>query len=154
MRPSLFSGGPDPLVAANWVHDMEDILAVLSCTDEQKVLFATFKLTGEAKRWWRLARLSAKAVEFLHLTQGSLIVQQYMARIIELSQFAPFLVPDEERKVRKFEEGLRQSLLERVIGFQAQTVAEVVDRAAVIESGLQRGTAAQSQGKRLAPSDV
>ncbi|XP_057954209.1 uncharacterized protein LOC131148506 [Malania oleifera] len=146
MRPSLFFGGPDPLVAENCVQDIEDMLIVLSCTDEQKVLFATFKLTEEAKRWWRSARLleeqrlepiavtwscfreisferyfpaivrSAKVVEFLHLTQGSITVSQYAARFIKLSRFAPYLVPDEERKVRKFEEGLRQSLFEQVVG--------------------------------------
>ncbi|XP_057954132.1 pre-rRNA-processing protein SRD1-like [Malania oleifera] len=50
---------------------------------------------------------SAKALEFLYLTQGPLTVQQYASRFIELSRFAPYLVPDEERKARKFEEGLR-----------------------------------------------
>ena len=37
---------------------MEKLLEALDCTDSQKVRFATFKLTGEAKRWWR----SAKAI--------------------------------------------------------------------------------------------
>ncbi|XP_057969443.1 uncharacterized protein LOC131158593 [Malania oleifera] len=174
MRPPSFSGGADPLIDENWVQDMEDMLAVLLCTYGQKVLFVTFKLTGEAKSWWRLARLlkeqrpnlvamtwsrfrkiffkryflaivrSAKAAEFLHLTQGQMTIQQYAARFIELSRFAPYLVPNEERKARKFKEGLRHNLFKQVIGFRAQIFTEVVDRAVVIESGLQRGIAAQS----------
>ncbi|XP_057977126.1 uncharacterized protein LOC131164127 [Malania oleifera] len=137
MRPPSFSGGVDPLMAENWVQDIEDMLIVLPCTYEQKVLFATFKLTGEAKCQWRSARLleeqipnsvartwtrfreiffkryfaatirSAKEAEVLHLTQGSMTVQQYVARFIELSQFTQYLVSTKERKARKFEEGLR-----------------------------------------------
>ncbi|XP_057981190.1 zinc finger BED domain-containing protein RICESLEEPER 3-like [Malania oleifera] len=34
MRPPSFAKGVDPLVADNWVQDIEDILAVLLCTDE------------------------------------------------------------------------------------------------------------------------
>ncbi|XP_057952448.1 uncharacterized protein LOC131146712 [Malania oleifera] len=142
------------------------MLAVLPCIDEQKVLFATFKLTGEAKPWWRSARLieeqrpdpvpvtwshfrnlfferyfpatvqREKAIEFLHLTQGQMTVSQYAALFIKLSRFAPHLTMDKEKKVRKFKEGLRQNLFEQVIGFQAQTFVEVVDRATVIESGM------------------
>ena len=32
---------------------MEKLLEALDCTDFQKARFATFKLIGEAKRWWR-----------------------------------------------------------------------------------------------------
>ncbi|XP_057958445.1 uncharacterized protein LOC131151210 [Malania oleifera] len=171
MRPPSFSGGADPLVAENWVQDIEDMLAVLSCIDEQKVLFAMFKLTGEVKHWWRSVRLSeeqrlefvavttsrfrklffkwyfpttvrsAKAAKFLHLMQGQMTVLQYATRFIELSRFAPYLVPDEEKKARKFKEDLNESLFEQVVSFRGQTFSEIVDRVAVIEGGLQRGIA-------------
>jgi hypothetical protein len=32
---------------------VEELLATLGCTNEQKVAYATYKLTGEAKRWWQ-----------------------------------------------------------------------------------------------------
>ncbi|XP_057969573.1 uncharacterized protein LOC131158731 [Malania oleifera] len=132
--PSFF-GGADPVVAENWVRDIEDMLAVLLCIEEKKVPFVVFKLTGEAKCWWSSVRLleeqrpklvavtwshfrelffkryfpatikKAKAVEFLYLTWGYMTVHQYAVRFIELSQFASYLVPDEEKKARKFKEG-------------------------------------------------
>ncbi|XP_057976103.1 uncharacterized protein LOC131163525 [Malania oleifera] len=104
IKPPSFSRGASPLMAENWVQDIEDMLAVLPCTDEQKVLFATYKLTREAKQWWRLVRLlekqkpdpvaetwshfreiffkryfpatirSVKAAVFLHLTHGPMAV--------------------------------------------------------------------------------
>ncbi|XP_057968055.1 uncharacterized protein LOC131157727 [Malania oleifera] len=181
MRPPSFSGGADFLAAENWVQDIEDMLPVLKCTNEQKVVFVMFKLRGEARCWWRSARLikeqildlvpvmwsrfkelfferyfptiiwSAKAAEFMHLSQGQITVSQYVARFIELSQFVPHMALGEEKKVRKFEEGMRKNLFEQVIGFWAQTFADVVDRATVIESGMQKGTTAQSQRNRPMP---
>ncbi|XP_057965320.1 uncharacterized protein LOC131155889 [Malania oleifera] len=134
MIPPSFVGGADTTVVENWVQDVEDKLVVLSCTNEQKVSFATSKLTGEAKRWWRST--SAKAAEFLHLTQGQMTVQQCATQFIELSRFASHLAPDEGKKARKCEEGLRQNVFDHVIDFRAQTFVKDVDRASVIESGM------------------
>ncbi|XP_057972791.1 uncharacterized protein LOC131160936 [Malania oleifera] len=135
MKPPSFAGGANSLVAENWVQDMEDMLAVLPCTYEQTRLARLLKEQRPkpvAVTWSRFREIffekyspttvkSAKAAEFLHLTQGSITVQKYVARFIELSRFATYLVPDEEKMARKFEEGLRQSLFEQVIGFWAQT---------------------------------
>jgi hypothetical protein len=35
------------------LNDVEELLATLGCTNEQKVAYAAYKLTGEAKRWWQ-----------------------------------------------------------------------------------------------------
>ncbi|XP_057969504.1 uncharacterized protein LOC131158652 [Malania oleifera] len=105
-----------------WMQEMEKILILLNCTKEQKVLFATFKLTREAERWWHAMKLleeqrvvpiamtwvrfkqvfydqyfpattrNAKAEEFFSLTQGRLTIQQYTAKFMELSHFAPFVL--------------------------------------------------------------
>jgi hypothetical protein len=40
------------ICAKNWLNDVEELLATLGCTNEQKVAYTTYKLTGEAKRWW------------------------------------------------------------------------------------------------------
>lgn len=39
--------------------------------------------------------------------QGSMFVKENAAKFMELSQFAPYLIPNEEKKARKFEEGLQ-----------------------------------------------
>jgi hypothetical protein len=43
----------DHTSAENWLNDVEELLATLGCTNEQKVAYAAYKLTGEAKRWWQ-----------------------------------------------------------------------------------------------------
>jgi hypothetical protein len=37
--------------AENWLNDVEELLAILRCTNEQKVAYVAYKLTREAKHW-------------------------------------------------------------------------------------------------------
>ena len=37
--------------AKSWLSDVEELLATLGCTNEQKVAYAAHKLIGEAKCW-------------------------------------------------------------------------------------------------------
>ncbi|XP_057962334.1 uncharacterized protein LOC131153903 [Malania oleifera] len=181
LKPSAFAGSVDPLVAESWVQEMEKMLAVLSCTEAQKVLFATFKLTREAERWWQAVKLLeeqrvvptnmtwsrfrelfydryfpattrvAKAEEFFHLNQGQLTVQQYAAKFMELSRFAPFMVPDEFQKARWFERGLKPRIHEQVAVLKVQNFSKLVDRATVAELSLQRSAEMTEQRKRPMP---
>ncbi|XP_059455138.1 uncharacterized protein LOC132185376 [Corylus avellana] len=134
-RPPIFDGQPDAIATENWVLQIEKLMDVMNCTEEQRVKYATFYLTEGAERWWtaqkehlqqRLGAIipwmdfkeaflerffpqttrQAKAQEFTDLIQGSMTVEQYAAKFIELSRFAPYLVSTEELTARKFERGL------------------------------------------------
>ncbi|XP_057953799.1 uncharacterized protein LOC131148080 [Malania oleifera] len=181
LKHSTFAGSVDPLVAEIWVQEMEKMLAVLSCTEAQKVLYATFKLTWEAERWWQVVKLleeqrvvptdmtwsrfkelfydryfpattrATKAEEFFHLTQWQLTVQQYAAKFMELSRFAPFMVLDEFQKARWFERGLRPRIHKQVAVLKVQRFSELVDRATVAQLSLQRSAEMAEQRKRPMP---
>ncbi|XP_057976531.1 uncharacterized protein LOC131163769 [Malania oleifera] len=131
-RPPSFARGANPLVPENWVQDIEDILAALLCTDKQR--WRSVRVLEEQRSdpivmtWSRFREIfferyflatirSVKASEFMYLTQGSMTVQQYATRFVELFWFTSYMVPDEDRKAGKFEEGLRQNLYEEVVGF-------------------------------------
>ncbi|XP_057981297.1 uncharacterized protein LOC131166739 [Malania oleifera] len=169
LKPSTFEGGTDLIKAETWMQEMEKILVVLNCTEEQKVLFATFKLTREAKQWWHAVKLleeqqavpivmtwghfkqvfydryfpattrNVKADKFFNLTQGCLTVQQYAARFLELSFFVPFMVSYEYQKARWFERGLNHRIHEHMVCLQIQDFTELVDKATVVEPSLQKG---------------
>ncbi|KAF5447232.1 hypothetical protein F2P56_032800 [Juglans regia] len=111
MHPPIFYGRGDPTLAEDWIQDIEEVLRVLNCIDKQKVLYSAFKLTGEAKRWW-ISERSIREADGRGV--GTMTVHQYAARYIELSRFALYLIPDEEKKTRKFEEGLNNQIYERV----------------------------------------
>ena len=64
----------------------------------------------------------AKAQEFLELKQGAKTVIEYVAKFIELARFADDYVATDAAKVRRFENGLRLSILGRIIGLRLQNM--------------------------------
>ena len=179
-HPPTFDGRGNANAAEDWIQDIEEIFGVLECTDQQKVKFAAFKLSGEAKRWWNSEKVireaegigvivwaqfkqnffdrffpkadrEARAREFTNLVQGTMTVRQYAARFAELSRFAAYLIPDEEKKTRKFEEGLNYRIYERVMVLQIQNFSELVHKAMLVEQNLKRGAELQEQRKRATP---
>jgi hypothetical protein len=46
-----FDGRGDHIRVENSLNDVEELLATLGYTNEQKVVYAAYKLTREAKRW-------------------------------------------------------------------------------------------------------
>ncbi|MQM12179.1 hypothetical protein Taro_045095 [Colocasia esculenta] len=67
--------------------------------------------------------------EFLSLTQGSMTILEYNARFSELSKYAPHIVSDERRKVKKFVMGLRPSLRTRLVAIDHRTLDEALSAA-------------------------
>ncbi|KAF5464932.1 hypothetical protein F2P56_014969 [Juglans regia] len=55
----------------------------------------------------------SRARQFMDLTQGSMTVAQYATTFMELSRFASYIIPDEEKKAEKFERGLNRRIRER-----------------------------------------
>jgi hypothetical protein len=181
-HPPVFEGQPDAIAAENWVSQMEKLMEVMCCTDDQMVRYATFKLTAEAERWWiakkeHLQQLlgdgvpitwkdfknaflerffpqsvrQAKAQEFTDLVQGSLTVEQYAAKFIELSRFAPYLVSTEDLKARKFERGLQSRIMNQVVGFEISNLSDLISKASVIERTFKINAESFNQKKRTAP---
>ncbi|XP_020259570.1 uncharacterized protein LOC109836056 [Asparagus officinalis] len=52
MSPPSFQGGSDPTMAQEWLKKMEKYFRALGCSEEQKVIYATFMLEGDAEIWW------------------------------------------------------------------------------------------------------
>ncbi|XP_057958535.1 uncharacterized protein LOC131151297 [Malania oleifera] len=139
INPPAFTGGPDLVAVENWVQEIEEIMVELNCTDKQMVRYAAFKMTGEAKRWW----LSMKLLED---QRGDMTVAEYTAKFVELSRFAPFLIPNEVRKY------VRCKIYELVVRFQVQSFSELVDKASVLEKSIQSSIESSEQKKTPAPS--
>ena len=61
MKPPVFEGEVDPLQAEAWLLQIEKILDVMNCTDEQRVSFSSFIFQKEAEHWWRAVKSSVKS---------------------------------------------------------------------------------------------
>ena len=53
----------------------------------------------------------AEVGEFMDLVQGKILVIEYAAKFLQLSQFGMYLIPNEERKVKNFERDLDTRIL-------------------------------------------
>jgi hypothetical protein len=51
-RPLPFAIAPEPMGAEDWLTDTERKLKTFGCSEEEKVRYATYLLTGPAASWW------------------------------------------------------------------------------------------------------
>lgn len=164
MNPPSFKGAPEPAMAETWVKKLEKVFKILKCTDQQKVQLAVYMLEGEVDDWWAnieegfqkngvqitwdlfvktfYQRYFSEAVqekkeqEFLNLKQGDMSVNEYQAKFNALSRFAPHIVSDEARKVRRFEKGLRSSIRNKMIPQRLKKSEDALATAQLIEQDL------------------
>lgn len=158
LKPLTFPGGLDPVKANEWLESIEKISQVMLCEGREKVALAAYNLTGEAQRWWTLVKKTepqmvwerfyevfnqkyippsikdSKSMEFQNLKQKSgMTVAQYEAEFTTLAHYAPHLIPDDNMKARRFEDGLDPELRKIIKSLKLPTYAEVLDRALMLE---------------------
>ena len=79
---------------------------------------------------------TAKAQEFLELKQGEMTVMDYATRFKELARFADDYVAIDLAKVRRFENGLKLSIRDMIVGLRLQDMDSMVGIALTIEREL------------------
>ncbi|XP_071932186.1 uncharacterized protein [Coffea arabica] len=157
-----FLGGPDPDVAERWLEKMIDIFAALHYTEERHVTFAVFQLEGAARSWWNIIRLKwereqtprtwvnfmrefntkyfppliqeKKEDEFIRLHQGTQTVVEYESQFTRLSKFAPELIMTEQRRRRRFVQGLNVEIQKDLVVAQLNTFSDAVKKVQRVES--------------------
>jgi hypothetical protein len=51
-KPATFASSPDTLHADDWLKSMEKMMIIAQCSDQEKALYASGRLTGSATDWW------------------------------------------------------------------------------------------------------
>src|SRR5437016_4755223 len=161
-HPPIFSKVEDPLEADSWLRLMEAKFELLTCTEEQKTLFATHQLRGPAASWWETylatqpvryrvpwtefkaafrahhvpsSLIKIKLREFLTLKQGTRTVREYVQKFNELSRYAPGHVDTDEKRTECFLEGMTPKLRSR-LGHRFDNFNQLVDNAIAMEEDL------------------
>ncbi|XP_027152140.1 uncharacterized protein LOC113752211 [Coffea eugenioides] len=119
--PLKFLRGPEPEVAENWFERIEDIFAALHYTEERQVTFAVFQL--EEKR----------EDEFIKLHQDALSVAEYETHFTRLSKFAPELVFSEQKRIRRFVQGLNVEIQKDLAVAQFDTFKDALEKSQRVE---------------------
>ncbi|XP_071925131.1 transposon Tf2-1 polyprotein [Coffea arabica] len=177
--PPKFYGGPEPDIAEGWWERISDIFAALNYTEERQVTFAAFQFEGAARSWWNLIRtnwdrnhtprtwanftreFNAKFLppliqekredDFIKCKQGAMSVAEYEVQFTKLSRFAPELVTTEQRRVRRFVQGLNVEIQEGLAAVRIDTFADAVEKAQRVEVARAQVKSFQAK-KRFAPS--
>ena len=175
-----FRGTEDVLKADEWLEHIEDVFGTVICTQKQKVSLISSMLREVAKTWRKsvseaTSKLSEamiwetfkqqfqrkfvpehvrqkKESEFLHLKQGQLIVAAYVHTILQLSKYATDLVDTEDRKVKRFLNGLNPTYKKMLLANKPTTINDVVDRAYMAEE-VQREEIAENESAKRSSSE-
>ena len=88
----------------------------------------------------------AKAREFLELKQRTMTILKYMAKFIELARFGDDYLASDMAKVRKFEDGLKLSILGKIVGLLLQDMDSMVRTSLAIEREIDDARSIQDTG--------
>ncbi|XP_030520199.2 uncharacterized protein LOC115733708 [Rhodamnia argentea] len=178
LKPPKFSGVGDPEAATHRIKELEKAFALLRCNEEDKVTLAVYRLQGNAKTWWQATQgrvfpdgtvpvwdafveafnnkyfsecaRERKMAEFMRPSQNRMSVDQYEAKFSELSMYAPRMVEDPVDRARRFRDGLKPELKDRLVPLNLKDYNEPYERAQMIERNMmERATAS---GSRFVPS--
>jgi hypothetical protein len=159
-KPPTFANSPDPLHVDDWLKSVKKMLIIAQCSDREKVLYASGRLTSPAADWWDsyvvahdaadtitwaefstqfrnyhipAGLMKIKKKECLSLKQGSMSVSEYRDRFIQLSRYAPDEVAEDERKQEHFIEGLNGPLQCALVAHTFPSFQRLLDKALAIE---------------------
>lgn len=174
VKPPEFHGSTDPTEARVWLKEIEKAFVLVKVDENQKTDFASYFLKSEANYWWE----SAKALEqgdlvswerftelflgkyfpkymqgqmelkFLELKQENLSVSEYERKFIELSRFVPEYVDSDEKRAKRFQQGLKPWIRSRVALFELNTYVGVVQKALVAEGESEHSLKERENNKR------
>ena len=155
--PPKFLGGPDPERAERWLKTIINIFAALNYKEKRQVNLSVFQFEGPTRAWWNVIRVKwereqitwtwlnfvrefnekylppivqkKRKNDFIRLRQGGLSVFEYETQCTKLSKFAPELIATEQRRVRRFVQGLNVEIQEVLAAAQINTFMEVLEKA-------------------------
>lgn len=173
-NPTEFSGTTGPTKVQSWVREIEKAFEIVKVRNDQKTIFATYMLKDEANFWWEAKKghsnlpvvpwerfkevffekyypkymSNMMELKFLELKQDNMRVAEYETKFTELSRFVPYYVDTEEKRARKFEQGLKPWIYNKVAVLEISNYAQLVHKAAIVESGNELYLKAKEDKKR------
>ncbi|XP_033139496.1 uncharacterized protein LOC117131493 [Brassica rapa] len=157
-----FAGSSDPIEADEWRSRLARNFSSTRCPEEYKKDIAVHFLEGDAHNWWlaldkrtngTIERFSDFEVEFNHkyfpaeawdrlesqfldLSQGRMTVREYEEKFNRLRRYVGKELEEETVQIRRFVRGLRVELRTYCSVGHFQTVSELVERMAMVETNL------------------
>ncbi|XP_059664043.1 uncharacterized protein LOC132309782 [Cornus florida] len=161
LMPTLFEGGPDPLVADSFMDRVEKhINAMNLATNILKITLAIYNFVGDAEIWWKTVshthnldtmtydtfkklyyekyfpapKQRELKKEFDGLKQGNMTVTEYENKFTSFLRFARGIANNEEGNIEKFVDGLNLTIRPIVAASEPTEYAKAVRKALVVEA--------------------
>ncbi|XP_073152082.1 uncharacterized protein [Henckelia pumila] len=125
-RPPYLNGKENSVDCESWLEDVDQLFESLDYSDDRRVRLIMHQLQGVAKSWWMTTKRAKenkgtaitwalfraefykrffpvsyrkdKGAEFANLRQGSMSIEDYVAKFDSLLRFAPHIADNEEAK--------------------------------------------------------
>ena len=142
---------------------MKRILVGLDIPKEMRVSLTAYMLVDKVDFWWESMKRvydtkamaweeferiflgkyfrevdeHAKMMEFEHLIQGTMSVLEYESHFSKLSRFALRMISEEREKARRFQQGLKPVIRNRLVPLVIRDYSELVTRALLVEQDIE-----------------
>ena len=155
-NPKPFDGKKDTAATHQWLREMEAVIKISECEENQKVKFAAHSLISEALFWWDsmqqalgeavvdamtwvefkklvLERFCPKFAvnkvekELMNLEVGTMTHGEYTTRFNEMSRMVPHMVTPEEAKVTRYIQGFPSEIRRLIKGHAPTTYQFAVE---------------------------
>ncbi|KZV37464.1 Pol polyprotein [Dorcoceras hygrometricum] len=165
-KPPTLAGTEHAIECENWLEDIEQLFEALDYTDDRRVKLIVHQLHGLGKSWWIATKKALenqgtvitwavfrtafyqrffpvsyrkdKGAEFANLRQGSLTIEEYVAKFTSLLKFSPHVAISDEAQADQFINGLNPDVFTLVNTGRPNTFADALNRAKGAEAGLLR----------------
>ena len=134
---------------------MKKVFDGMGVAEDLKVSLAIYLFDGETEHWWESVKRKRDTdaltwrefdqifqdkyfsesvrdrikVDFLALRQGNTTVVEYERRFNELSRYAMEFISTEANRAKRFEQGLRPVIREKLVALKIRDYGDIVDRA-------------------------
>ncbi|XP_075486275.1 uncharacterized protein LOC142525874 [Primulina tabacum] len=139
INPPEFIGGPDPLMALEWIKSLEAIFDYLKFTDQEKVSCAVFMLVKAGRIWWEATKVTVNVQELKWNEFKDLFYAKYFSSEVKAKKFeegcvfVPFIAEHDKDKGEHFLRGLKPEIRRDVHMSKVVTYQDIVERALLAE---------------------
>ncbi|XP_073353816.1 uncharacterized protein [Aegilops tauschii subsp. strangulata] len=179
LNPSIFRNSTNPMDADDWLRDILFEMESTNVAPASYVTFVAFHLKGPAAQWWESHRgmlpaetvttwqefqlafrarhipqglMDQKKKEFRKLSQGTMTVDEYQRKFLELSRYAADDACTNTRKQEKFREGLHPNIKLTLVAHDCADFATLVSQAFRTETSLTEYQESLKRTRDVGPS--
>nr|XP_043609541.1 uncharacterized protein LOC122581382 [Erigeron canadensis] len=154
-HPPEYHGDRDPIVCTRWISKIKGAFRTIQCPSHLKVIFAVGMLRNSGKRWWddllaikkgalyhvewpefkamffKECRSEAEVTklrsEFLNDCQGNMSLNEFRAQYLDIAQFCPEFLENDQLLKEQFYLKVRKSLREKISLRQMESFSMLAD---------------------------